>query len=321
MSRAHEPIKHLFRAVCLTGLVALTGPALAAWPDDKPIEIIVGFAAGGGQDVMVRTLQPYLEKALKAKIVVVNKPGASGELAYTTLAQAAPDGYTLSTISVPGYMTMQISRKVKFNPADITPVARLVEDPTTLAVNAKSTYKTLGDLVTQAKAKPKTLSFGGSGIGTDDHLAAMLFRKLGVEFNYVPYPGGADVWTALLGNHIAIATTSTNVPEKEPGMRAVAVLGEQRSPLLPNVPTARELGYDVVMTSERGLATHTKVPAEIRRKIAEGMRVAVTDPEFLAKAKQVNLFLSYMPGEAWADVMRKRRADYQQIWDQTPWVK
>jgi tripartite-type tricarboxylate transporter receptor subunit TctC len=321
-SRAHFMKNFLRSSLCsVVGLLGLTGHAIAAWPDDKPIELVIGFAAGGGQDVLMRTLQPFMERALKAKIVVVNKPGASGELAYTALAQGPADGYLMSAISVPGYMTMQIARKVKFDPADITPIARLVEDPTVLAVNSKSTHKTLAEVLAQAKAKPKSMALGGSGVGTDDHLAVMLFRKHGVEFNYVPFQGGAEALTALLGSHIAVGATSTNIPPTEPGIRALAVLSPLRSPVLPNVPTARELGIEVLMTSDRGLAMHTKVPLEIRRRVAEAVRVSVADPEFQAKAKLVNVFLSYMPGEQWTEILKQRRADYQQIWDSTPWVK
>lgn len=318
---ASNPLKTLLAGLfgaCLLGASA----AHAAWPNDKPIEILVGFAAGGQADVLVRTMQPYLEKELGAKIVVIVKPGASGEITYTALTQAPPDGYTFSTFSLPAYVTMQISRKVRFEPKDIVPLARLVEEAAILVVNSNSPYKTLKDVAVEVKAHPRKVTLGGGGVGTDDHLAVMLFRDhAGLDFNYVPYPGGSDALVALLGNHIVVSSTTVSVVVRDPSIRAIAQLAPQRSPHAPDIPTALEQGYDVSMGAERGLAANVNVPIEIRKRFADAVEKVMKNPEFVAKARQLSLPLSYLPGEPWNERMQKRRVEYQAIWDKTPWTK
>lgn len=297
------------------------GISAAAWPNDKPIEIIVGFAAGGGQDTMIRTMQPFLEKELDAKIVVLNKPGASGEIAYTTLAQSPADGYTYSTLSTPGYLTMQISRKVQFNPNNIVPVARIVADPTTLAVHQDSPYKSLGELVEKAKVDHKAITIGGSGVGTDDHLAIMLFQQAGIKFNYVPFVGGSDVVTALLGQHIVMGALGSFTLNAGNPLRAIAVLAPERHAELADAPTSHEQGIDVFMSSDRGIATHADVPQKIRQRFSEAIGTVMKNSDFQAKMKQLNLPLAYLSNEEWAPELVKQRDEYQAIWDKSPWVK
>src|SRR5437660_7709370 len=127
--------------------VAACGPALAAWPDDKPIEVIIGFAPGGGTDVMARKLLPFVEKRLdgKARFVVLNKPGAGGEIAFTSIARAAPDGYAMGTVNVPGYNFLPMTRKTQYGLDEIRLVARVVEDPGVIVVAAESRFANLTD--------------------------------------------------------------------------------------------------------------------------------------------------------------------------------
>lgn len=147
-------------------------PAHAAWPDDRPIEVYVGFAAGGGTDLLARAMAPYLQKHLggKARIVVVNKPGASGEIAYSALSRAAADGYTIGIVSTPSLLTIPIQRKPKYDPASIVPLARVIDDPAMFVVAGDSKLASLQDLVRQLKGNPEGVSMGSNGIGTNGHL-------------------------------------------------------------------------------------------------------------------------------------------------------
>lgn len=132
----HDPHAELALAAALFASTSVA--ALADWPTDRPIEMIVAFAAGGGTDIMLRTLAPLLEAELDTQIPVMNRPGASGEIAYTALSQAKWDGYTISSFNTPGFLTMQIERKLRFDPAAICPIARIVEDPGAFIVQAGS---------------------------------------------------------------------------------------------------------------------------------------------------------------------------------------
>src|SRR3712207_4336104 len=141
-----------------TAALALPRPALsqAPWPAGRPIEVIVGFAPGGGTDVMVRALAQVLSPELPgANFVVVNRPGAGGETAYVALQNARPDGYTLGAINTPGYISVPIERRVRYDRARIRPIARLVDDPTALVVHRDSPYRTLRDLV-EARSEEHT---------------------------------------------------------------------------------------------------------------------------------------------------------------------
>ena len=297
-------------------LATTSGAALADWPTDRPIEMIVGFAPGGGTDVMLRTLAPFIEAELDTQVPVLNRPGASGEIAYTALSQAKPDGYTISSLNTPGFLTMQIERKLRFDPADICPVARIVEDPGTFIVQAGSAFQSLDDLVAYAKEHPGAVAVGTTGVGTDEHLAMLqLEQAAGVKLTAVPFGGANEAKTALLGGHVTMI--GLNVGEyavaDHDAFRALAQFADERSTLAPDLATAKEQGYDVIMSSERGLATRCEVPEEIRAKLAAAVDTALASPEFQDKAKQLALPLSYESGADWQAAMPARLARFQEI--------
>jgi len=291
--------------------------AHADWPTDRPIELIVAFAPGGGTDVMHRTLAPYIEKELGAKITVMNKPGASGEIAYTALAEAKPDGYTLSSLNTPGFLTMQMDRKVRFDPKKICLVARIVEDPSALIVQANSQFNSLKDLVAYAKANPGAVTIGTTGVGTDEHLSLLQLEKsAGVDLTPVPFAGANEARTALLGGHIT--ATGINVGEfasmDKSAFKMLAQYSDERSTLAPELLTAKEQGFDVFMSSERGLAMGCDVPQDIRTKFSNAVAKALDNPEFQAQAKQQALPLSYRSPEEWNKELPARAERMGAIW-------
>lgn len=299
-------------------LAASAGAALADWPTDRPIEMIVAFAPGGGTDIMLRTLAPFLEAQLDTQIPVLNRPGASGEIAYTALSQGKPDGYTMSSLNTPGFLTMQIGRKLRFDPADICPIARIVEDPGTFIVQAGSEFQSLADLVAYAKANPGAVSVGTTGVGTDEHLAMLqLAESAGVKLTAVPFAGANEAKTALLGGHVSMI--GLNVGEysssDHSAFRALAQFSEERSTLAADLPTAKEQGFDVIMSSERGLATRCDVPEEIRAKLAQAVDTALADPAFQEKAKQQSLPISYESGADWQAAMPARLTRFTEIFE------
>src|SRR4051812_32509379 len=149
--------------------VAACGPALAAWPDDKPIEVIIGFAPGGGTDVMARKLLPVVEKKLdgKAKFVVLNKPGAGGEIAFALIARAAPDAYLMGVVNVPGYNFLPMTRKTQYTMDEIRLVARVVDDPGVMVVRTDNKFTNLSDVLAALRSNPGSVTFGHNGAGTN----------------------------------------------------------------------------------------------------------------------------------------------------------
>ncbi|WP_426955432.1 tripartite tricarboxylate transporter substrate binding protein [Muricoccus radiodurans] len=315
------------RGALATGLAALSMPALAqaSWPGGRPIEVIVGFAPGGGTDVMVRALAQSLAAELPgANFVVVNRPGAGGETAYVALQGARPDGYTLGTLNTPGYISVPIERRVRYDRARIRPIARLVDDPTAFVVHRDSPYRSLRDLVEAAKRRPGSISVGSSGVGTDDHLGLTLFQAAsGTEFIHAPFAGAGLVKNAVLARHIDVAGLNLGeigiLGQENPPLRPLAGMGERRWELMPEVPTFREEGFDVLMTSERGLGAPRGIPDEIAARLQEAVARVVAKPEWAERARQLELPMAYLPGAEWEAQMPAQEARYRRIWETTPW--
>jgi tripartite-type tricarboxylate transporter receptor subunit TctC len=307
-------------AVALAGAVG--GPALAAWPDDRPIEIIVGFQAGSGPDILARRIAPVLARLLgpKASFVVNNRTGAAGEIALTALSRAEPNGYTIGGLSTPSFIIVPLIKKPQYDPAAIVPLARVVDDPTLVVAGGASPVKDLQELVARVKAHPGTVAMGHNGVGTNGHLAALAIeRAAGAGLNDIPFKGTSESRTALLGGHVDIVGMSVSefVMDREAvGLfKGLAQLNPVRAPALPEVPTARELGFDIVISSERGFAAPRGLPTEIAQRLAGAFRLAVDDPEFLRGSSRDELALSYLSGPDWAASMAERRARYEAIWN------
>lgn len=314
-----------FKSCARAALVTLALCAVnahAAWPEDRPIEFLVAYAPGGSTDVMARAMQPFLEKRLDAKIVIVNRPGAAGEIAYTALSKAKPDGYTFAFINTPGFVSTRVQRRVGYEEASIRPVARIVDDPTVLAVSNDATYKSLDDFVQAAKAAPGKLSVGTSGVGTDDHLMMVQLEQLtGITLTHVPFAGASESATALMGGHISSAGQNISELSDDSKYRVLAQFSNERMPQEPELPTAKEQGVDLLMTSERGIAAPAKVPEDIEKRMADAVKAVLEDPAFLEKAKDLSLPIAYLSGDDWQKGLDEQKTRYQALWDKSPWVK
>lgn len=310
-----------------TAASPLARPALAqpVWPAGRPTEIVVGFAPGGGTDVMLRALAVFLAAELPgSNFVINNRPGAGGETAYVALQNARPDGYTIGGLNTPGYLSVPVERRVRYDRAKIRTIARLVDDPTAFVVHRDSPYRTLADLVADAKRRPGEISVGSSGVGTDDHLGLTLFQAAtGTEFIHAPFAGAGLVKNAVLAKQIDIAGLNLGeigmLGQQDPLLRPLAGMGAHRWELMPSVPTFREEGYDVMMTSERGLGAPRGVSDEIAMRLQEAVARVVAKPEWTEKARQLELPMAYLPGAEWEAQMPGQEARYRQIWEKTPW--
>ena len=302
-------------------LLGMVQPAVAAWPDDKPIEVVVGFAPGGGTDLLARKLLPFVQKRLgpQAQFVVVNKPGAAGEIANAYVKNARPDGYTLLVVNVPGFLYVPMIKKAQYEAQDFTLVSRVVDDPTVMVTRSDHAVQTLPAVVAALRRQAGSLSFGHNGVGTNGDLALQLLaREARVELNAIPYKGTAAQKTDVMGGHLDFGIVSAGeVPElhgKGTGaMKAVAQFGAGRSPALPDVPTATEAGTPVTMTSERGFAVHKGVPAPIVGRLDAAIAESVRDPEFIANASADAPVLAYLPGARWQRSLEQNRKALQEL--------
>ncbi len=308
-------------ALTLTGLCAAL-PAWA-WPD-HPIELIVGFAPGGGTDLTARSLAVFLEKELGATVVVQNKPGASSAIALSYVARAKPDGYTLAMTNMPGLVSLPIERKAGFATDDFTYLANLVRDPSAFSVASNSPYQTLESLIAAAREKPGSISYGSTGVGTDDHLALVLFQSLtGTRLNHVPYNGAGPLRSSVLGGHTVIGGLNLGevMPYHGKNMRVLAQASDKRSPLGPDVPTFKELGVDLVFASERGIVAPKGLPPEVSDRLRRALGKVAANPHFQAQMKQQFTEMDYVDGPQWQERLKGDDARLRQIWAQTPWVE
>lgn len=297
--------------------------ALAAWPDDKPIELVVGFAAGGGTDITARTVAQYLTTKTGARVVVINKAGASGEIGLGYVAKAKPDGYTLGMTNMPGLVTLPIERlgKGQFNAGDFTYIANMVRDPSAFSVLASSKYKNLNDLIADAKARPSEITYGSTGVGTDDHLAMVLFQRLtGAQFNHIPYNGAGPLRTAVLGDQVVIG--GMNLGEVMPFREKVRILAQaspERAKLAPDVPNFREQGVNLVFNSERGIVAPKGLPDDVKAKLTTALREIAQDPEFQKQMSNQFTEMDYLEGNAWKARLDKQAEGFKTIWAESPW--
>src|ERR1700724_1690870 len=217
----------------------------------RPVHIFVPYAAGGGVDILARTLGEVVSRQWGQGVVVENRPGAGGVVASQALATSAPDGYTLIVVASGHPTNPFLYPKLPYDTfKDFAPISLLASSPNILLVRADSPFKTLGDVIAQARSKPGSLSFGHAGTGTSTHLAGELLKNLaGIDLNAIPYKGGAPSINDLLGGQIPMSFNNgpESVGQLEAGtVRALAVTTASRAPFLPNVPSMAETvpGYD-----------------------------------------------------------------------------
>src|ERR1700716_4431668 len=224
--------------------------AQAPFPS-KSVHICVPYAAGGGVDILARTLGDVVSKQWGQTVVIENRPGAGGVVASQALATAAPDGYTLIVVASGHATNPFLYPKIPYDTfKDFAPISLLASSANILLVRADSPFKTLGDVIAQARAKPGSLSFGHAGTGTSTHLAGELLKNLAkIDLNAIPYKGGAPAINDLLGGQIPMSFNNgpESVGQLEAGtVRALAVTTASRAPFLPDVPSMAETvpGYD-----------------------------------------------------------------------------
>ena len=296
--------------------------ARAAWPE-RPVTMVVAFPPGGGTDVAARTLARFLERELGQPVVVLNRGGAGGEIGFAELARARPDGYTIGFINTPGIVTIPIERQARFRLEDFAPIANVVDDPGGFFVPAASRLRGLADLVARARAEPGAVTYGTTGIGSDDHLATLAFQRLaGIELTHVPFAGAAQVRNAALGRQIDVAAMNMGeglADMRQGQLRPLGQMAEARWEHAAEVPTFREQGFDVVQGSMRGVAAPEGVPGEVRGRLAAAARRAMEDPEFRRLAEQQGLPLRYLGPEEYRAELARMREEYGRLWAAHPW--
>jgi tripartite-type tricarboxylate transporter receptor subunit TctC len=289
----------------LLGVVLLVA-ANSTWAQDsypsRPITMIAPFPPGGIADIVGRPLAAAMEKNLRQPVVVVNRAGAGGAVGMASVAKSAPDGYTilmtLSSISI-FPVSDRINGKVpSYEMSDFAPVALVTADPTVLVVRADSPYRTLKDFVDAAKAQPGKINYSSSGVYGTLHVAMEIFANAaGIRLFHVPYQGGGPAVTALLGGQVeALASGPAAAIGQIKGgkMRALASWSTSRLPLLPEIPTFKELGYEAEFYIWSAVVAPAATPAPVLARLREAVREAANSPEFKGAMEKVSTPVSYL---------------------------
>ena len=308
-------------------LTALMGVcALSVWAQpsaypNKPIRMVVPYAAGGNADITARIVARKMAEGLGQPIVIVNKAGANGGIGTDAVAKAAPDGYTLLMVaSGPIVINPVLYSKVPYDPIrDLQPISQVLTYQYALVTPAKSPWFKVDDLIAQARQQPGKLSYGSAGVGAGGHLAGeMLASMTGTQLAHVPYKGNAPALADLLGGVLSFTfdTVVTAVPHVRSGaLRPLAVSGPKRASALPQVPTLQELGYkDFDITQFVGLMAPAKTDPAIVRRLHEEVLKALKSSEVIERLQLEggNDLIGSTP-EAFAAVIQRELTMYKKL--------
>ena len=291
-------------AAIVLGAALATGsaPAVAQEYPNKPIRIIIPWGSGQSPDVIMRSVGQGISKRLGQPVVMENKPGATGAIGADYVATSAPDGYTLLNLAT-AYLIGRALRGESFEaPKDLAPISMVTNSLTLLSVSANvmKGVRTLNDFIAFAKANPNVvINYGSSGVGSSTHLAmALIASKFNLNSTHVPYKSGGPMISDYIGGRlVAMVTDYTPLAQhiKNGVVVPIMVLQPQRTPLLPDLPTVRELGYpDVEVIISHGLAAPAGTPAHIVEKLAAAVKDSLSDPEVMTPLGATGNRIVYM---------------------------
>ncbi len=306
-------MKSLSKLVLVTMAVA-AGVATAAYPE-KTINYIISFGPGGESDISARLQEPYFKKYTSGSVAIQYKPGAGGATAWSQINSAPGDGYTIIGTNLPHIVLQPLQKDVGYKTDELANVYWFHFTPDAVVVPAESPYKTLKDLVAAAGKAPGATTFSGSGTNSANHLAQQRFDKLaGIKTTYVPFKGTGASNTALLGKQVSGAWSYTTVSVQLGNqVRCLGVAMEKRHSKLPNCPTFKEQGYNLVSGAYRGIAVPKSTSATIQKQLSDLIGKINKDPEFIKKMEDKGFAMIDVPLSQMDAFMVERKAEYGAI--------
>ncbi|MCB2190766.1 MAG: tripartite tricarboxylate transporter substrate binding protein [Deltaproteobacteria bacterium] len=299
-------------------------PALADDFPTKPIKFLIPFNPGGQSDVAALLLRPGLEEFLKVDIVPQYRPGGGGAVGWTMLTQQKPDGYMMAVTNLPHIVVQPLMTKgVKYKTDQLAPVYLYATTPGGIAVRKDSPFKTLKDLVAYAKKNPKKLSIGGTGKFTGNHLGYLQFTQMAdLNTTYISFNGAAPQTAALLGGHVKAIYGGTFIfANNRDKLRVLAVATEKRLADFPDVPTFKELGFDLVTGIDRGVTVPAGTPKDRIEKLAKALRFATSKPKFKEGMAKLGFELKDLGPEQYAKFISAKKQQYVQVLKKAGFLK
>ena len=317
--------RHLPLAALGLSLPMVRSARAAAWPTDRPIEIIIPFPPGGGVDAVGRFATHQITPHLPGvRFVANNRPGASGQLGMEAIFNAAPDGYTIGAIGSLNVSTLPLERSVRWKAYEFTYLANIVDDACGLWVLPNSPLRSLADLVAALKRQPESVSVGSAaGVGSDDHLVLLgLEEKADIRALHAPFNGTAQVQRDLLGGSVDVASFNMSegiVLMRDGRIRCLGQAAPTRWSAAPDVPTFREQGFDVVIGSARGIVAPPGFPPEATRAMEAAFTAVFADPRFTEEANRISLPLRPLVGKAYRDMVLAEGETVRAMYARRPW--
>jgi tripartite-type tricarboxylate transporter receptor subunit TctC len=297
--------------VAAVAAAIIASAAALAYPD-KPVQYIIPFTPGGESDVAARLQQQVFKTRFNQDLIVVNKPGAGGALAWSQMNSMPGDGHTIVGVNLPHIVLQPLEGDVGYKTADVTPVYFFHYTPDALIVAADSPFKSAADLVKAAKEKPDTVTIAGSGTNSANHLAATRFdNEMKIKTTYVPFKGTGDMISSILGGHVAAAMSYSTLAISQKGkMRMLAVATEKRLPQFPDVPTFKEIGLDWVDGAYRGIGVPKSTSPEVRKQVSDMMDAINKDPALRKQMLEGGFEVTDIGIDKVGDFMKERTAAY-----------
>lgn len=278
---------------------------------EKPVTIIVPYAAGGGTDVGTRIIAKYAEKYFGKSFVIQNVEGGGGEIGFSQMVRSKPDGYTIAAMTL-GHVTLTTTRKASYDPnTDIKPISLLVRDPSFLVVRADDNrFKDIDSVIEYAKANPNKFTLGTSGAGSSDHIGVLAVNlSKSIEIKPVHYGGAAEAKAAMLGGHVdAFMPTTGEVLDlvKEGKAKMIATSADERLTAYPDVPTFKEKGINAPIDATRGFAAPKGIPDDVLQKLDDAFRQASQDPAFLKDMADMGLPVDYLGHADYTNLIKQQ---------------
>ena len=305
-------------------LAALTGAAAAETYPSRPITLLVGFAPGGGVDVVARQLAEHLSTQLGQRVIVENRPGAGGNIAAEAVARAEPDGYTLLAANL-GILSINpyLYKRTGFDPSkDFIHLGRTVVTPLMMAVPKSSPAKSVSEFIALAKERPMELNYGSGGVGNVNHLAVELFMtRAGIKMQHVPFRGSAPALNELIAGRIDLVIDGVNLvsPFSQSGdARALAITGAERMASIPAVPTAAEAGIkDFVVLGWQGISAPAGTPNDIVFRLEAEIGKALSTPRLRDQLTAQGTFPAFQPSAEFTAFIAAEQARWKEILQDT----
>ncbi|MCW8084682.1 Bug family tripartite tricarboxylate transporter substrate binding protein [Sabulicella glaciei] len=305
------------RQILAAGAAGLSLPAIGQAQSNfpnRPITLQIAFPPGGATDVQMRAFADAATRAFGQQVIIENRPGGGATIPALNMRNTRPDGYTVAQFPLPA-IRLPFMQRMAFNPrTDFTPITHLTGYLFATCVRAESPYQSWADLVADARARPGQLRMGNTGANGTPHLTMVdLAAAERLDIVHVPFRGEADAVPALLGGHIEASATGSGVVElvEQGKLRVLNVWSAERSWRWPNVPTLKELGYNMVVTSPYGLVGPLGMEPDIVRRLNEGFRTALNDPAHVAVLRRLDMPLEYLGPEDYAAFIQ-RTADEEE---------